>query len=338
MSFHKYPKVRRPAHPETDGLFAHPDHELVVLEKLDGNNYRITYDQEIHAFRHGSRNVDLGRDVDEIGGMFEDVSRYLEETIELSDLAVLCGEVQGQVVLYGENAVVHTIKDYQYEEMPQFSLFDIYVDRSDNEGDSEWLDWDTIEEIGERFGLETVPVVDRMPVGELDPETFEIPTSEYRPNDAVAEGVVFRNTTNQIKAKQISEEFAEKHESAKSKNYDKRSDDVGRFLTAHATERRIEKNVYDVLGNPEHDYDGLQMEMMEVLVTEVWEDLWEEDLHEIIYEDYELDIAETRSATSSKTARVLRELIRAESRDVPTVNPGTGEIRGLSSDDEADDE
>lgn len=325
MALKKYPKVRRPTHPDTDGLFAHPEHELVITEKFDGNNFRFGYDDG--ELRFGSRNVDLGTDVDEIGGMFDDVSDYIADTVDPNWLAILEDAYDAPVTVFGENAVEHTIEDYQWEEIPQFQVFDVFVRCDDGR---QWLPWDDVEHIAERLDLETVPVVERTTVEEFDVEEFEVPASTYRPDGGVAEGVVIRNTVNAVKAKVISEEFAEKHESAKSNedSFTKASGDIGKFLANHVTARRIEKNVETLIDSPEHDYEAPVMEMMPDLAPAVWEDAWEEDWHDIIYEDYELDIGECRSKTSSKTAKVLRKIMKEQ----PVVDPGTGEVIGSASD------
>lgn len=333
MSFKKYGKLRRPSHPETDGLFADPDHELVITEKFDGNNFRFTYDDHIHALRFGSRNCDLGIDDDEIGGMFDDVSDYLYEQVHPDALCSLEKLLGGDVVLFGENAVEHTIDDYLWDEVPQFQLFDIHVSPTDEDEPDHWLDWDAIEMHAEKLGLETPPVVERTTVGEFDVAEYEIPTSVYRPDDGVAEGVVLRNTSNGIKAKMISESFAEQHKSAKSKNHDQRDDDVGRFLSTHVTPRRIQKNVETLIDDPESEWETPVMEMMPDLAPLVWEDVWAEDWNDVIYENWTLDLGAARSETSSKTARILRKLMKEKA----VVDPGTGTVLDVETDGGDDD-
>lgn len=340
MAFSQYPKLRRPSHPDTDGLFAQPEDDLVLTEKIDGNNFRCAYDRQRHILRYGSRNVDLGTDHDEIGGMFDEVTDYLNEQIALTTMAKLNEDLQGQVVLYGENAVQHTITDYDWASMPQFQLFDVYVDRSESEGDSEWLDWETSVEIANRLELETVPVIEHTTVSSFEPSSFDVPPSEYRPGDQPAEGVVIQNTRNQMKAKLISQAFAEKNDSATStaSSVTKGSDDVDRFLYEHVTERRIHKNIEACLTDPTTEWTHPVMEMMPDLKDRVWTDVWEEDLHDIIWDNYGFDLSDVRSASASKTASVLQNLVQAKSADVTAVSPGTGQVLSVETDSEATSE
>lgn len=331
MTFKKYPKLRRPGHPEASGLYRDPSDELVITEKFDGNNFRATLDWDEQALRFGSRNVDLGTDLDEIGGMFEDVAEYLDESIDPTELRTYIETIRPtnsdsaeNIVLFGENAVEHTIGDYQWDEVPQFQLFDVWV--VTGEGDGYWRDWSGVTATANYLGLETPPVHQTTTVGAFDPDGFDVPSSVYRPDDGVAEGVVIRNTESGTKAKVISDEFAEKMEQAKSGSA--RDDDVGEFVDRYVTEQRVEKQARKLIESPEYDYQSFQMEMMPDLGPAVLNDVWSENWHEIAQESWTLDLAEARSALSSRTASILRSLVRSQSVDVAKVDPGSGEVMG----------
>ena len=348
MAFKKYPKLRRPSHSETDGLFASDDHRLVITEKFDGNNYRLTRDGD--DLRFGSRNVDLGTDPDEIGGMFEDVTEYickrvtpgdlasLEETVR--DVAGLSDDVVIDVVLYGENAVQHTIDDYHWDLVPQFQLFDVWAEWSDPDTgerlDGTWLPWRSnqqlldVEYVASHCDLDIVPVVTSTTVGEfldsVDLEEYEVPSSIYREHGETAEGVVFRNADTGVKAKYISEEFAEKMESAKSSSMAGADSeyDHWQFVDQHVTKQRIRKNVAKMLEEPDNGYDELEMRLMEDLHLRVWRDVWAEDYEDIIATDWVLDMSELHNKVATKCANHLRELIESGESPVAVVDPGTG--------------
>jgi len=348
MAFKKYPKIRRPDHSETDGLFASDDHKLVITEKCDGNNYRVTRDGD--DLRFGSRNVDLGTDPDEIGGMFEDVTEYLLDAIRPSDLAAfeenvrdvveLGDDVVVDVVLFGENAVQHTIDDYQWERVPQFQLFDVWVEWSDLDTgeryDGAWLPWLseseplTVRYVADLLNLSTVPVVEATTVGEfldsVDLDEYEVPSSVYRPGEKPAEGVVFRNIDTGVKAKYISEEFAEKMESAKSSSMAGADEPHNHweFIDQHITKQRIRKNIGKLIERPDNDYDDLEMRMMEDLHLVVWRDVWAEDYEDIISTGWQLDLEELHNKVASKCASHLRELIESDTKSVAVVDPETG--------------
>ena len=364
MAFKKYGKLRRPGHSDTDGLFDHDEQTLIITEKLDGNNYRVQRDGD--KLRFGSRNVDLGTDVDDIGGMFEQVTGYLDENVDPDDLRELeelwaatrepCESAT--ITLFGENAVQHQISEYEWQAMPQFNLFDVHVE-CDSDVSGEWLRWDltdeereqhreeydviddeastsffTVCDVAEVLGIETAPLVDWTTVGEFldgtDPSEWDVPESFYRTDGGQAEGVVLRNPTTGVKAKRISDDFAER----KSNNHgsgggggdqDERSDHE-KFLDAHATNNRIEKNIGKLIEAPDTEYDSVEMEMMQDLHLVVWRDVWAEDYEEIISNRWTLDLDNLHNEVANKCATRLRKLLQSGEVPVSVVEPTTGTV------------
>lgn len=351
MAFKKYGKIRRPGHSSVQNLFADESHPFIITEKMDGNNFRFQRDG--NELRFGSRKVDLGTDVGEIGGMFDDVSTYLNETIDVDQLRALEDEWSSlfgsepdvSFVLFGENAVQHTIDEYDWDLVPQFQLFDVWVQYGGENG--EWLPWysqQTIDEgdtdfsvkgIADELGIFTVPVVETTVVGEfIDDhglEDYEVPESVYRDDGGPAEGVVFRNMETGTKAKYISEEFAERHRSAKSKDMDADQStdfDHHTFLSKHVTNRRIEKNIAKLLEEPDNDYEDLEMRIMADLHIRVWRDVWAEDYEEIIEENWVLDLDQLHNRVANKCAQHLEKLIQSGETPVVTVDPNSGRVLG----------
>jgi len=360
MAFKKYNKIRRPSHSSVDGLFSHKSHSFIVTEKMDGNNVRFRRDGD--KLRFGSRRCDLGTDVDEIGGMFDDVTDYIAEVIDPEDIRFLeerwskqiGGEPDVTFTFFGENAVQHTITEYNWSRVPQFQLFDIYVEYDDENGD--WLQWyvpdETMQDLDEKgllvddgeitefsveaiadwLGISTVPVYMKTTVGEFlddnDLSEFEVPESFYREDDGPAEGVVFRNQVTGVKAKYISEEFAERNRSANSTDMEDTSAEFDHypFLEKHATNRRIRKNIGKLIESPEYDYDSLEMEMMADLHILVWRDIWAEDYEEIIETDWKISMGELHNKVASKCARELRSMMQAGETPVAVVDPETGDV------------
>lgn len=327
----KYPKIRRPGHSNTEGLFRDDDDQLVITEKFDGNNVRVSRDGDELQF--GSRNTNLGTDPGGIGGMFDDVTDYLSGVLDADDFRNLERYTEAgrdvSVTLFGENAVQHTIKEYVWEEVPQFQLFDIYADPVD--GDGYWFTWDVVELVANDLGLETVPVVEKTTVGEIDLDEFEVPESAYRDDGGPAEGVVFRNEDTGVKAKYISDEFAERHNSAKQGKLVDPDDDSTKLVAKYATRQRIRKNIAKLLEEPDNDYEDLEMELMADLHLKVWRDVWAEEYEEIIATGWTLDLSRTHNLTANKCARVLQDLIQAGESPVTVVEPETGET--LDADD-----
>jgi len=232
--------------------------------------------------------------------------------------------------------------------MPQFNLFDVHVDHADGEI---WLPWDdrpdrdlpplegvmeqqpTVETIAAVLNLETAPVVEKTTVGKfLDDgglDTYEVPESTYRLDDGPAEGVVFRNEQTGIKAKRISEPFAERHQSAKSSNYeteDGHTTDHRKFMANHVTKNRIEKNIAKLIESPETEYDELEMPLMSDLHLQVWRDVWAEDYEQIIAQTWTLDLDELHNDVANKCASHLRSLMQANEQPVAAVDPERGEL------------
>jgi len=366
---HKFPKIRRPGHSSVNGLFTSDEHELIVTEKIDGNNVRFARDGDELVF--GSRNQVLGTDPDEVGDMFVDVANYIDDRVDPDDIRQLetwwsqmfdhLDPADVTVTLFGENAIQHTIEEYDWEAMPQFQLFDIEVDVDVDDGNNrEWLRWGhtedeaerlrnhdsvldehelaflTVEDVADWLGLETVPVCEWTTIGEFDPETFEVPESVFRTDDGPAEGVVLRNPVTGQKAKVISEAFAERHQSATSSSIPDTNDDTGAFLHTHVTERRIEKHAAKLLEEPDNGYDEFGMELMEDLHWAVWRDVWAEDYEEIIQTDWVLDMDRAHNATANKCASHCQTLLQAGNTPVSVVDPERGETVGpdqLTEDD-----
>lgn len=343
MAFKKFGKIRRPGHSSVDGLFRADDDELIVTEKFDGNNFRFQRDGD--QFRYGSRRCDLGTDLDEIGGMFDDVAKYIDSRVSVDDVRELEAEYANdqpaidtvRLTFFGENAVQHTIEEYNWQAVPQFQLFDVFVEYI-VDGERETHSWEVFPTIrgyvADKLGLETVPVIQQTTVGnfldEHDLSEYEVPASTYRKDGGPAEGVVFRNKTTGQKAKYISDEFTERHREAKQGNLEDAGMDLdhGEFMRDHVTERRIEKNIAKMLEAPDNEYDGLEMAMMADLHQLVWDDIWAEDYEIISNSGMKLDLDSLHNRVASRAASVLEDMIQAGEQPVVTVDPETGRVVG----------
>lgn len=321
----KYPKVRRPGHDTVTGLFQAEDDPLIITEKFDGNNFRFTRTED--SLRFGSRNQELGSDPTTVGNMFKDVAAYIDDQIDPTDIEAVEDKWHTtSVTLFGENAVQHTIDEYDWTEVPQFQLFDVWVEfHEDEEQRGTWLTWGEVETVADMLGLETVPVIEKTTVDEFAIDEFEVPPSTFRPDDGPAEGVVLRNARTKQKAKYISDEFAERHKSAKQGNLVDPDDDVQKFIDKHVSKQRIEKNIAKLLEEPGNGHDGLGMEIMEDLHLKVWRDVWAEDYEEIIATDWIIDMKRAHNKTANKAANHVREFLQSGETPVAVVDTETGE-------------
>jgi len=355
MGFLQYPKLRRPSHSSTDGLFEADDQTLFITEKFDGNNGRFTRDGD--SLRFGSRTVDLGTDLTEIGGQFEQVTDYLDETVtpaaierveqQLRDDMGVAAETPLDVVVFGENAVQHTIDDYDWTSVPQFQVFDVavvYGEPDTARRDIAWVPFVTtyggtdITDVAMMLGLTTVPLLNTTTVGAFQSDggvaSYAVPESVYR-DEGAAEGVVFRNRETGVKAKYLSEEFVEMKQELTGSNTDSGGPETDHeaFCDAHVTNRRIKKNIQKLLTQPDSGYDELSMALMEDLHRLVWHDVWAEDYEEIIATDWILDMDQLHNDTASRCASYLQRLCDADDTPVVAVDPGTGDELATDTDE-----
>lgn len=294
----QYPKVRRATHRTASDVFE--DGELVVLEKLDGNNFRF-WSGEDGSLRFGSRTTKLGGNPDDIGGQFDDVTDFLAERVDRTALADLEREL-GPIVCFGENMVEHTLS-YDWERVPQFLGFDVWL--ADQE---RFADWDHTRDVFETLGVPTVPEVERISADEFPIRRdgdevivdYEVPSSAYR--DGTAEGVVLRNDDVGGRAKIVTEEFRERHDSAS----DGPDSDAERLAERYCTEARVRKAAHRLVD--EGEYDELRMPMMEDLPMTVVEDIWAEEHAEIARTDWILEMPEVHDQVARRCVPVLKKL------------------------------
>ena len=295
----QYPKVRRVSHADAKEVFERG--EIVVLEKLDGNNFRFALADE-SELQFGSRQTKLGTDPDGIGGQFDDVTDYLAAQVDVDALADLEQEC-GRIVCFGENMIEHTL-DYEWASVPQFLGFDVWL-----AGEDRFATWDRTREIFETLGVPTVPEIERVPADAIPLERegdtvvveYEIPPSKYR--DGIAEGVIFRNDEVGARAKMVSETFRERHESTD----DEPESDADRLVGRYCTPARIRKAAHRLLD--EGTYDCLEMRMMEDLPMAVVDDIWAEEHAEIVRTDWTVDMEEMRTQVSRRCVPVLKEMV-----------------------------
>ena len=139
--------------------------QWLVTEKIDGTNIRV-------VIRPGGVSVGMVAAGDIIATTVEFRGRTdraqvppflltrLEEMITplLCDIAFPDLSIE-EVILYGEGYGARIQKGGgNYREGVSFRLFDVAVDTR-GEGNYLWLDWENVEDIAQKLGIETVPVL-----------------------------------------------------------------------------------------------------------------------------------------------------------------------------------
>lgn len=302
--FKKYPKIKRIGHEQNDGML--DGGYLIIQEKLDGANFRFTWDPDEERIVFGSRNVEYWNEKD-IDKTFEHAVDFVRDTV-YEDVLAEVNDDYDSVTVFAEAMHAHTL-DYGEPEqdgnaqvwnsVPNVIAFDVWTRR---EG---FLDWNVATDIITNLGLETVPVVydglaenwDGPPADDAD-----FPESEYR--DGIPEGIVIRNEVTDQTAKLRTSKFKEKHDSQSVTDPDEYDPDDSVVLARqYTTEARVLKMI--------HKYEDRgksvdSMEIMEELWRDVFEDILEEEADEIWLGNYTIDTKEFRSEVASITANVLQ--------------------------------
>ena len=200
MQFRKYEKIYRLGKEEVDGILKGM---VNVTEKLDGANLSIWLGDS-GEIRVGSRNNDLTANGNEFNGAVHYCNAHEGIKKFFADYK--------NCRLYGEWLVRHTIA-YNETAYKKFYLFDILYTNDDMDT-SGYLTQDEVQEIGERYGIETVPFL-----GEFENPTLQELTKLVEGQKSVygekREGIVLRNTEfintfgDQCNAKIVSEGFME---------------------------------------------------------------------------------------------------------------------------------
>lgn len=299
----KFPKLKYPSDPETDGILAG---EVVVTEKLDGANFRFSWDEDgtLHV---GTRNHTFPWDDENVPKAFGHAIEYVKE--RESDLWGF-----EDLTLFGEAMHLHslTYQDVDYnqpakgsphfgEGYPSVVLFDAWKD-------GEWMHWDDFLDLIEPTEFETTRVLARGDGQSLkDIDAFDIP--EESMFGGQPEGIVARRINGSVRAKKVSEDFKEQN-AISFEEPSQHAGDAANFVAALVTEARIEKMAHKLVD--EGHYDHLHMSMMEdlprrVLVDAVHENAWDLLTSGGFEAEWDDDFkAEVRSKASKKCARVLK--------------------------------
>jgi len=315
----RYPKIHHVGHKETDDLFE--EGTVYVQEKCDGACGRTSlernFDQQYHTedrdLVFGSRNVVYKNQEDETK-QFADSIEYVRENVDLDCLREYDSNNEG-IVLFGEYMEPHTIKGYDWETWKgTFVGFDIW-----SIGREKFLHPKKALDIIEDIGLPTSTLIDEFPVEEytgFDDE--DVPESHFGP--VTAEGVVFKNPVTSTYAKHVREDFQEKNSKTFGKSKKHQESGAEKLSYQYITEQRIRKQVHKQYRGS--DRDGLCMEMMGPseddpgLPERVIRDMADEESGNIFMKkNWNVDLHEFRSITSSRCAEVLRKMI-AENQEI----------------------
>jgi hypothetical protein len=306
----KFPKLHYPNDPETDGVLGG---EAVVTEKLDGANFRFTWDEDGNLVV-GTRNHTYDHDDENLPKAFGHAVEYIKRQQGWFD-AFMAHEW----TFFGEAMHLHSLdyEDINWQQphkgsphvpldadQPNVVLFDAW---HEHEG---WADWDRFTDLIADSPLQHAPVLRRGDGDTLQDHGIEIP--EQSMFGGPPEGVVVRRVDGTVRAKKVSEDLREKNTSSFN-NPTKAQSDAAEFVAAFVTPQRIENVAHKLVD--EGEYDRLRMEMMEDLPREVLVDVLAEEAWSSLLADGGFEAewdddfkAEVRSKASKSCARTLKNL------------------------------
>jgi hypothetical protein len=306
----KYPKVKRVTDDNMQKILSDP---VAVVEKMDGANFRFTHGKNVDGVSDdrlvfGSRNV-VWKNEKDVDKNFQHAIDHVRESV---DAPIFENEVErgdDELTIYGEAMHCHTLTYGETEQresgaatfadVPSVLIFDVH---SEAEG---WLSWQSVKHVARRLGLETVPeIYGHREYGSVD-ELPDNPESEYR--DGVAEGIVLRRPGTGIeglRAKHRSDEFLDKHRSARrSTSAENNQDDTTELAyKLLSKDNWVEKEIH----RRRNAGKSVQMEDMEEIWRAVFDDIIEEEYETILLGNWDINTKKFRSIIASTTADEVR--------------------------------
>jgi hypothetical protein len=300
MEFRKYQHLERYGNDEVDGIqFG----DCYIFPKVDGTNASVWLDDEGNV-KAGSRNRTLSLENDNAGFFAhvlsnEKIINYLKK--------------HPTHRLYGEFLVPHTLKTYREEAWRKFYIFDITIDK--DEENVEYIPYDIYKPMLDEFELEYVP-----PIAKVSNATYEtflksLDKNEFLIQDGkgVGEGIVVKNYDfynkykRQTWAKIVTTEFKEKHNKTMGYNEIKvnkmvEEDIIEEFCTSAFIEKEFAKIV--------HEKEGWKSQYIPMLLGRVFSELVKEETWNILkkYKNPKIDFKTLNALLVQKVKKVKNEI------------------------------
>jgi len=300
--FHKYKKIYRLGHEETEGIFSDPEDNIVMQEKIDGANFRFAILKGKLVF--GSRTQQLTSDEGEdtnVAKNFAGCVKYIRDIINKGVLS----DYEGYI-FYGEACHKHTMS-YNWDKIPRYLGFDVLEIET-----NEFMPKHFVDRAFAELGLETVPYLGTVKAKELtEINDASVPVSAYAPKEnpeQQAEGVVYKNYDKQLMGKYVRDEFKERNAETFGgrPKYNKEADtDNSEFIFKYCTNERIEKLIFKKVDQGE----VLDMKMMGSLIKETYLDIIEEEWKEILTSNWKIDFKGVRKKIGPRVRSVLNQII-----------------------------
>lgn len=291
----KYPKLRRVATTEMEGIFDYDNDIIYIQEKVDGGNFQfqITDDGQIIF---GSRRIKL----DEGTSSFIAIPYILDKFNNCEN----CEWYPGYIY-YGESMQKHTL---EYKNTPPFIGFDILDKKT-----GKFLCPDDAKIMFQMAGLPFIKEVARMTAKdarEIDSFLDFVGRSSY--GYIEMEGVTIKNYDRLNKygrpyfAKCTTEKFQEKNREVFGDNGNTpKKTQLSKIVEMYCTPTRIDKQIHAI----KNEGREIDMSIMPELYKRVGDDIVSEEILEIAKDLHVLDFKKFYKYVAGKCARHLKDVL-----------------------------
>jgi hypothetical protein len=300
--FKTYPKIFRVGHKENESIF-HDDEDIIIIEeKIDGANFRfILNDGKIIFGSHRQQIVsDIGAKTN-VHKNFIKVIKYIEDTYNINK-TFWDTHLNNKYIFYGEATFKHTL-EYNWKTIPLFLGFDIYdiINEKFLKNDEKRITFC-------KMGIVNVPLIIECCAKELTLDEDIIPISYYAPItniNQLAEGVVCKNYNKQIFCKYVQEKFKEKNQEVfgLTKKQAKQLNDEELLVATYCTNARIDKIIFKMIIDKNVI---LNMSLLGELIKKTYEDIIEENWHEILVSNWTINFKSVRKLVAKRCLEVLK--------------------------------
>jgi hypothetical protein len=301
MKFRKYQHIERFGNSEVEDIEIGT---CYVFPKIDGTNSSVWLNAD-GEMRAGSHTRELTFEKDN-AGFYNAISK------DKRIIAYLQKHPTHR--LYGEWLVPHSLKTYREDAWRRFYIFDVALDRDDNETGLEYLPYEIYQPWLEEFGLDYIAPLRIVKNGDYDTFIKCLDCNDFLIKDGcgTGEGIVIKNYDyynkygRQTWAKIVTSEFKERHHKAMSapvlENKMIEQSIVDNFVTTALVEKEYAKIV--------NDNGGWNSKMIPQLLGTVFHELICEEMWNIIkkFKNPKIDFKTLNTLTTAKIKSVKTDI------------------------------
>ena len=291
----KYPKIYSIGHEENQNIFSNSEDEIVIEEKMDGANTRLLIHKGELYF--GSRNREIDESSKDAKNFIRTVN-FIKRVLDGKDLSFVEGHI-----IFLETMIKHTMS-YDWDSIPVCLGFDIYTLK-----DNKFLNYKEKVRTFNKMGIPIVPlikIVKAEKIKEINDKL--VPDTKYPHPDAKdiqAEGIVFKNDKQNMRAKYVRDAFKEKASEAFGGTPKFGVGDDAKFVLKYCTNARIDKTIFKMID------EGaiLEMKLMQFLPFTIYQDIFLENMSDILRSRQTLNLGKVNKLITKRCLSVLKQMI-----------------------------